>query len=72
MISFHCEQKAVVSTPILEVKSETNLNGSQVSIPSVLQLEEVSSTNKCNKQKKNGIQKIISKNEKLIGKVHVC
>ena len=42
MISFHCEQKAVVATPILEVKSETNLNRSQVSIPSVLQIEEVS------------------------------
>ena len=59
MISFHCEQKAVVATPILEVKSETTLNLSQVSIPS--KLEEVSSTNKCNKQKKNGIQKSLAK-----------
>ena len=63
MISSHCEQKAVVATPILEAKSETNLNRSQVSIPSILQSEEVSSTNKCNKQKKWHSQ-IISKNEK--------
>ena len=61
MISFLCEQKSVVVTPILEVKSETNLNRSQVSIPSILQSEEVSSTNKCNKQKKNGIHKSLAK-----------
>ena len=61
MISFHCEQKAVVATPILEVKSETNLNRSQVSIPSLLQIEEVSSTNKCNKQEKYGIHKSLAK-----------
>ena len=61
MISSHCEQKAVVATPILEVKSETNLNRSQVSIPSILQLEEVSSTNKCNKQEQNGIHKSLAK-----------
>ena len=61
MISFLCEQKAVVVTPILEVKSETNLNLSQVSIPSVLQIEEVSSTNKCNKQENDGIHKSLAK-----------
>ena len=52
MILSLCEQKAVVVTPILEVKSETNLNRSQVSIPSILQSEEVSSTNQRNKQKR--------------------
>ena len=58
----HCEQKAVIATPILEVKSETNLNRPQVSIPStILQLEEVSSTNKCNKQEKNSIHKSLAK-----------
>ena len=61
MISFHCEQKAVVATPTLEVKSETNLNRSQVSIPSLLQIEEVSSTNKCNKQENCGIHKSLAK-----------
>ena len=33
--------KAVIATPILEVKSEVNLNQSQISIPSVLRVEEV-------------------------------